>query len=88
MIYIGHLQLDQILICVQFDDCETGVYCWSELLSFHPIIALNVPIWFDSSNAWHRSIDHHPEQPARIDACGKKIRSNAGRRPSNWKVPN
>jgi acetoin utilization deacetylase AcuC-like enzyme len=28
-----------------------------------------VPILFDSSNKLHRSIQYHPEQPARIDAC-------------------
>ncbi|CAJ1942238.1 unnamed protein product [Cylindrotheca closterium] len=39
----------------------------------YPIAGLNVPIWFDSSNGWHRSIDYHPEQPARIDACVKEI---------------
>jgi len=32
-------------------------------------VNLAVPIFFDSSNALHRSLTYHPEQPARIEAC-------------------
>lgn len=33
-----------------------------------------IPVWFDSSNAGHRDIQYHPEQPARITACVKALR--------------
>lgn len=39
---------------------------------------LKIPVLFDSSNVWHRSTQYHPEQPARIDACVKKIRNVPG----------
>lgn len=42
------------------------------------VCALEVPIWFDSSNGWHRSIGYHPEQPARIDACVKAMQKLDG----------
>eukprot|EP00980_Cylindrotheca_fusiformis_P024314 scaffold11726_cov112-Cylindrotheca_fusiformis.AAC.8 len=44
------------------------------LLCFVPVLALvEVPIWFGSSNSWHRSSYYHPEQPARIDACVQSL---------------
>lgn len=42
------------------------------------VFGLTIPIVFDSSNVWHRSIQYHPEQPARIDTCIKKIREIPG----------
>jgi acetoin utilization deacetylase AcuC-like enzyme len=34
----------------------------------------SVPVYFDSTNCWHRHIQYHPEQPARIEACIKALR--------------
>jgi acetoin utilization deacetylase AcuC-like enzyme len=31
------------------------------------------PVWYDSSNVWHRTIQYHPEQPARIEECVKQL---------------
>jgi acetoin utilization deacetylase AcuC-like enzyme len=45
-----------------------------------PFLLLNaqaltsVPVYFDSTNCWHRDIQYHPEQPARIEACIKALR--------------
>ena len=39
---------------------------------------LKIPVLFDSSNVWHRNLLYHPEQPARIDTCVKKIREISG----------
>jgi acetoin utilization deacetylase AcuC-like enzyme len=32
-----------------------------------------IPIFFDSTNEWHRDIQYHPEQPARVAACVKAL---------------
>jgi acetoin utilization deacetylase AcuC-like enzyme len=42
------------------------------------VSALKIPVLFDSSNAKHRNIYYHPEQPARIDHCVKKLANQAG----------
>jgi acetoin utilization deacetylase AcuC-like enzyme len=47
-------------------------------LALYPSSALTVPVWFDSTNAWHRNIQYHPEQPARIEACIKALRGTEG----------
>lgn len=39
---------------------------------------MKLPIVFDSSNIWHRNILYHPEQPARIETCIKKIQEIPG----------
>lgn len=39
-----------------------------------------VPIFFDSTNSWHRDIQYHPEQPLRIDACVKALRERLSHR--------
>jgi acetoin utilization deacetylase AcuC-like enzyme len=32
-----------------------------------------IPIFFDSTNEWHRDMQYHPEQPARVTACVKAL---------------
>lgn len=40
--------------------------------------AWGIQVLFDSSNHLHRNINYHPEQPARIDFCVKKLRGQSG----------
>jgi acetoin utilization deacetylase AcuC-like enzyme len=35
--------------------------------------ALTTTVWFDSTNKWHRDMQYHPEQVARVDACMKAL---------------
>jgi len=42
------------------------------------VSALKIPVLFDSSNGLHRNIYYHPEQPARIDTCVKKLKGQPG----------
>lgn len=37
-----------------------------------------IPVLFDSSNVNHRNINYHPEQPARIDTCLRKLKGQPG----------
>mmetsp|Transcript_879 Transcript_879/g.1601 ORF Transcript_879/g.1601 Transcript_879/m.1601 type:complete len:389 (+) Transcript_879:200-1366(+) len=51
--------------------CFSTLFCVD--LFFAVCLSLKVPVIFDSSNIWHRSIQYHPEQPARIDACVRTL---------------
>jgi len=48
------------------------------MIRFTISLGSKIPIIFDSSNIWHRSIQYHPEQPARIQACVKKLQHISG----------
>ena len=47
-------------------------------VSLEVVSSLSVPVWFDSSNGGHVSLEYHPEQPARIDACVKALQQLDG----------
>ena len=45
----------------------------SSVHAFSPDSSERIPVLFDSSNCYHRDIQYHPEQPARIEACVKAL---------------
>ena len=45
----------------------------SSVHAFSPDSSERIPVLFDSSNYYHRDIQYHPEQPARIEACVKAL---------------
>jgi len=48
----------------------SNLHCHALSVTSTPFTSKNrIPILFDNSNHLHRSIQYHPEQPARIEAC-------------------
>ncbi len=58
---------------------DLGVFSLFLVLAHTVVSALTpIPVLFDSSNVKHRNINYHPEQPARIDTCVKKLKGLPG----------
>jgi hypothetical protein len=42
-----------------------------------PTNSIHIPVFFDSTNSWHRDNEYHPEQPERITVCVQALLSQS-----------